>query len=127
MGWSVDGRMAGSDAVVGNSDTPGLYTLTSTAPGDQHLMITTSLVGGMETTPNLKYPDGKFIKFSRTEGTGHVPVKLSGPSAIIYAFSADGSTAFSYHGPNSIQRHLLYPPHFPPSLSTLTMLLFEYS
>ncbi|CAI7911430.1 unnamed protein product, partial [Closterium sp. NIES-53] len=100
MGWSVDGRMAGSDAVVGNSDTPGLYTLTSTAPGDQHLMITTSLVGGMETTPNLKYPDGKFIKFSRTEGTGHVPVKLSGPSAIIYAFSADGSTAFSYHGPN---------------------------
>ncbi|CAI5959116.1 unnamed protein product, partial [Closterium sp. NIES-64] len=100
VGWSVDGRMAGSDAVVGNSNTPGLYTLTSTSPGDQHLMVTTSLVGGIETTPNLKYPDGKFIKFSRTEGTGQVPVKLSGPSAIIYAFSADGSTTFSYHGPN---------------------------
>ncbi|CAI7798863.1 unnamed protein product [Closterium sp. NIES-53] len=98
VGWSVDGRMVTSDAVVGNTGSPATvqaYSLTSRLPGGQR--TTTSFeLGDTSVTAN---GDSTYIKFSRTEGTGNVPVKLSGPSAIIYSSSADGSTSFFFHGP----------------------------
>ncbi|CAI5503631.1 unnamed protein product [Closterium sp. Naga37s-1] len=98
VGWSADGRMSGSDAVVGNTGNPPTvqaYTLTSKLPGGQN--PTTSFeLGDTSVTAN---GGSTYIKFSRTEGTGNVPVKLSGGSAIIYASSPDGSTNFFYHGP----------------------------
>ncbi|CAI5524031.1 unnamed protein product [Closterium sp. Naga37s-1] len=98
VGWSADGRMAGSDAVVGNTANPTTvqaYTLSSTFLGGQN--PTTSFeLGNTSVTAN---GDSTYIKFSRTEGTGDVPVKLSGASAIIYASSPDGSNTLFYHGP----------------------------
>ncbi|CAI5471967.1 unnamed protein product [Closterium sp. Yama58-4] len=98
VGWSTDGRMSGSDAVVGNVGDPATvqaYTLSSKILGGQN-PTTSFKLGDTSVTAN---GDSTYIKFSRTEGTGNVPVQLSGPSAIIYASSPDGSTSFFYHGP----------------------------
>ncbi|CAI5470767.1 unnamed protein product [Closterium sp. Yama58-4] len=98
VGWSTDGRMSGSDAVVGNVGDPATvqaYTLSSKILGGQN-PTTSFKLGNTSVTAN---GDSTYIKFSRTEGTGNVPVQLSGASAIIYASSPDGSTSFFYHGP----------------------------
>ncbi|CAI5967950.1 unnamed protein product [Closterium sp. NIES-64] len=99
VGWSADGKMVGSDAVVGNTGDPPTvkpYKLTSTSPGGQNPVTSFELGETSVTTDG----DSTYIKFSRTEGTGDVPVKLSGPSAIIYASSPDISTTLAYHGPS---------------------------
>ncbi|GJP44319.1 hypothetical protein CLOM_g3698 [Closterium sp. NIES-68] len=99
VGWSADGRMAGSDAVVGNGGSPAsvqAYQLLSILPGGQTPTDTFSIGEASVAAGN---GGSTVITFSRTEGTGAVPVQLSGASAIIYSASPDGSTTLSYHGP----------------------------
>ncbi|GJP61614.1 hypothetical protein CLOP_g19823 [Closterium sp. NIES-67] len=110
VGWSPDGNMAGSDAVVGNleeraadgtevngSGLPAAYKLVSTSAGGQERVgEMSSFLGGAKG--RAVTGAATILEFTRTEGSGNVPVKLAGPSNIIFAYSGDSSRTFGYHG-----------------------------
>ncbi|CAI5991759.1 unnamed protein product, partial [Closterium sp. NIES-65] len=100
LGWSVGGKMAGSDAVIGNTDGAKpiqAYRLESLSMEGVKPTDTFSL--GNKTSVTAGNSGSTVIAFSRMEGTGVVPVKLSGPSSMIFSSSQDGSKTLAYHGP----------------------------
>ncbi|GJP54382.1 hypothetical protein CLOM_g13476 [Closterium sp. NIES-68] len=95
IGWTPDGQMSGSDAVVRipSSDTPGRYFL----DGYSNVRATTSFAissASIESTSSA----GTVMKFSRSSGDGgNVQVKPQGRSQMVWAYGADAWSTTAQH------------------------------
>ncbi|CAI5480838.1 unnamed protein product [Closterium sp. Yama58-4] len=95
IGWTPDGQMSGSDAVVRvpSSNTPGRFFL----DGYSNVHATTSFAIGspsIETTSS----HGTVMKFSRSSGDGgEVAVKPRGRSQMVWAYGADAWSTTAQH------------------------------
>ncbi|CAI5967939.1 unnamed protein product [Closterium sp. NIES-64] len=104
IGFSKDGQMINSDAAIGNVP-PG--TLANGASVGPYYMSGRD-VGSVQQTDTWKVTDTSvttangytIIKFTRSMGTGHVPINPHGPTTIIWAYSPDGSTTLAFHSSN---------------------------
>eukprot|EP00475_Leptophrys_vorax_P028140 TRINITY_DN40546_c0_g1_i1.p1 TRINITY_DN40546_c0_g1~~TRINITY_DN40546_c0_g1_i1.p1 ORF type:complete len:246 (+),score=2.79 TRINITY_DN40546_c0_g1_i1:103-840(+) len=98
VGWSPDGKMANSDAVMGNvegADPVGGYMLHGHTPAE---VIPSQLDLG---TAELIQSGGLTMKFQRVPDDGMVPLVLTNqvtPSNVIWSHSADGTKQLAYHG-----------------------------
>ncbi|GJP29531.1 hypothetical protein CLOM_g17049 [Closterium sp. NIES-68] len=104
IGFSKDGKMTNSDAAIGNvppgalanGAAVGAYYLGGRDVGSVQPTDTWSVTNTSVTTSN----GYTTMVFTRSMGTGHVPIDASAPTTIIWAYSPDGSTALAYHASN---------------------------
>ncbi|GJP41642.1 hypothetical protein CLOM_g1286 [Closterium sp. NIES-68] len=110
LGWSKDGKMAGSDAAIGNLP-PGIVT--DDSENGNVATIGSFYIGGKskaEIVPNPRLGlaltavtsrDGKtIVEFEREMASGRVPLFLSSPAHIIWAYSDSNSQELKFHGAN---------------------------
>ncbi|CAI5503625.1 unnamed protein product [Closterium sp. Naga37s-1] len=98
VGWSSKkGKMKGSDAVIGN--LPGVGAFYMNGYRLKNIQQTTSFSLGT-TSVSTTSEGGTSIAFSRTVGTGNVPLKLNTTSYLIWAFSQTVSKTLYFHGMN---------------------------
>ncbi|CAI5991292.1 unnamed protein product [Closterium sp. NIES-65] len=99
VAWTGDGRMVPSDAVIGNmpGGAAGAYAISGYDMGSI-AKTTTFSVGAAATETSSG--GSAIVKFTRTEGEGSIPMSLSAPNALIWAYSGSGSQSLDYHGNN---------------------------
>ncbi|CAI5509605.1 unnamed protein product [Closterium sp. Naga37s-1] len=99
VAWTGDGRMVPSDAVIGNmpGGAAGAYAI-SGYDVSSVAKTTTFSVGAAAT--ETASGGSSVVKFTRTEGEGSIPMSLSAPNALIWAYSGSGSQSLDYHGSN---------------------------
>ncbi|GJP29841.1 hypothetical protein CLOM_g19934 [Closterium sp. NIES-68] len=97
LGWANGGSMAPSDAVIGNR-AGGLvspYRITGyTMSSLQGASFSIGSSAGTVTSAT----GSTVIQFSRTTGTGSIPIKMSGVSRLIWAHSNSNSKTLAFHG-----------------------------
>ncbi|CAI5931317.1 unnamed protein product [Closterium sp. NIES-64] len=95
IGWTPDGQMSGSDAVVRvpSSNTPGRFFL----DGYSNVRATTSFTIGSPSTETTSL-HGTVMKFSRSSGDGgDVAVNPHGRSRMLWAYGADAWSNTAQH------------------------------
>ncbi|CAI5524038.1 unnamed protein product [Closterium sp. Naga37s-1] len=83
VGFSKKGKMKGSDAVIGN--LPGVGAFYMSGYRLKNIQQTSLSLG--TTSVSTTSEGGTSIAFSRTVGTGNVPLKLNTTSYLIWAFA----------------------------------------
>ncbi|CAI5991765.1 unnamed protein product [Closterium sp. NIES-65] len=96
VGFSKKGKMKGSDAVIGNLPGVGAFYMSGYRLKD---IQQTSLPLGT-TSVSTTSEGGTSIAFSRTVGTGNVPLKLNTTSYLIWAFAQTVTKKLYFHGMN---------------------------
>eukprot|EP00475_Leptophrys_vorax_P026473 TRINITY_DN3737_c0_g2_i2.p1 TRINITY_DN3737_c0_g2~~TRINITY_DN3737_c0_g2_i2.p1 ORF type:complete len:622 (+),score=22.69 TRINITY_DN3737_c0_g2_i2:503-2368(+) len=105
VGWSPDGKMASSDAAIGNLPTG---TVANGAAVSAHYMTGYGM-GDVQPTTGFTMTEtvveassnGKtIVQFTRTLTDGKVPINQNGPTTVLWAYDAAGNKALGYHGPN---------------------------
>ncbi|CAI7766160.1 unnamed protein product [Closterium sp. NIES-53] len=100
LGWSANGRMGGSETIIGNKAAGVIgtydimsYSMTSIQPKIMEL-----------GDAAMVYRNGKgstVMKFRRTAGKfNRVTVRPWGINTLVWAYSKDNTKTFSYHGGN---------------------------
>ncbi|GJP80201.1 hypothetical protein CLOP_g10430 [Closterium sp. NIES-67] len=98
VGWSKKkGKMKGADAVIGNLPGVGAFVLGGYKAKD--IQQTSSFSLGT-TAVSTTTEGGTSITFSRTVGTGNVPLKLNTTSYLIWAFPQTITKTLGFHGTN---------------------------
>ncbi|CAI5478354.1 unnamed protein product [Closterium sp. Yama58-4] len=99
VAWTGDGRMVPSDAVIGNlpGGAAGAYAISGYDVASVSKTSTFS-VGAASTETSSG--GSAIVKFTRMEGEGSIPMSLSAPNALIWAYSGSRSQSLDYHGSN---------------------------
>ncbi|CAI5494471.1 unnamed protein product [Closterium sp. Naga37s-1] len=105
VGWSSKkGKMKGSDAVIGN--LPGVGAFYMNGYRLKNIQQTTAFSLGT-TSVSTTSEGGTSIAFSRTVGSGNVPLKLNTTSYLIWAFAQTVSKTLYFHGMNQVLEGVL--------------------
>ncbi|CAI5967958.1 unnamed protein product [Closterium sp. NIES-64] len=96
VGFSKKGKMKGSDAVIGN--LPGVGAFYMSGYRLKNIQQTSLSLG--TTSVSTTSEGGTSIAFSRTVGTGNVPLKLNTTSYLIWAFAQTVTKKLYFHGMN---------------------------
>ncbi|CAI7798884.1 unnamed protein product [Closterium sp. NIES-53] len=104
VGFSKDGKMTNSDAAIGNVPPGTLANGAAVGPyymsGHELQSVTPTAMWSVTNTSVTTSNGYTIIKFTRTMGTGYVPINAFGPTTIIWAYSPDGSTTLADHRSN---------------------------
>ncbi|CAI5511298.1 unnamed protein product [Closterium sp. Naga37s-1] len=97
VGWSATGRMAASDAVVGNLAGGAVQAVYMSGTAQSDVQPTSSFdIGNAQLATS---PSGSTVlKFNRSVGDGSVPVSVQGSNTLVWAHSSDGSQTLGFHG-----------------------------
>ncbi|CAI7807681.1 unnamed protein product, partial [Closterium sp. NIES-54] len=100
VGWSRDGEMFPADAIVGNLPG-GNAQMYSMRGEDAALVVANASIALGANWGMVTRQDGtKIIKFARRGTDGLAPVNMNGPNTLIWAYAADGTSEFAFHGEN---------------------------
>ncbi|CAI6006915.1 unnamed protein product [Closterium sp. NIES-65] len=104
VGFSKDGKMPNSDAAIGNVPPGTLANGAAVGPyymnGHELQSVTPTAMWSVTNTSVTTANGYTIMKFTRSMGTGHVPINAFGPTTIIWAYSPDGSTTLADHRSN---------------------------
>ncbi|CAI5494445.1 unnamed protein product [Closterium sp. Naga37s-1] len=104
VGFSKDGKMTNSDAAIGNVPPGTLANGAAVGPyymsGHDLQSVTPTAMWSVTNTSVTTANGYTIMKFTRTMGTGYVPINAFGPTTIIWAYSPDGSTTLADHRSN---------------------------
>ncbi|CAI5470768.1 unnamed protein product, partial [Closterium sp. Yama58-4] len=104
VGFSKDGKMSNSDAAIGNVPPGTLANGAAVGPyymsGHDLQSVQPTAMWSVTNTSVTTANGYTIIKFTRSMGTGHVPINAFGPTTIIWAYSPDGSTTLADHRSN---------------------------
>ncbi|CAI7791305.1 unnamed protein product [Closterium sp. NIES-53] len=100
VGWSPDGSMVGSDAVIAiPGGTPEYDAYVMTAQTVAGVATTTTFTLGSAPSFTATPGTNAVLTFSRSTGDGGaVPVNVAGSNYMVWAYSADGTTTLDNHG-----------------------------
>ncbi|GJP60174.1 hypothetical protein CLOP_g17329 [Closterium sp. NIES-67] len=97
LGWANGGSMAPSDAVIGNRAGGIVSPYRITGYTMNSLQGASFSIGSGAGTVKSATGSTTVIQFSRTTGTGSIPIKMSGVSHLIWAHSNSNSKTLAFH------------------------------